>query len=124
MEFLHKFGFQSVVLESLPISKQIDLLAKAEVVISPHGAGLTNIIFCSPGTKIIEIFSPIYVIRTYWVICNHCQLDYYYMLGESNFNDPKDRHLDSLPYRRKRGFKNIFVNINSLSQIMSVAGLI
>lgn len=124
MEFLQKFGFQSVVLESLPISKQVDLLANAEVLISPHGAGLTNIIFCSPGTKIIEIFSPIYVIRTYWVISNHCQLDYYYILGEKSFHDPKASHLASLPHDQKCRLKNIFVNINSLSQIMSVAGLI
>ena len=123
MEFIQKFGFQSVVLESLTVSEQVALLAKAEAVISPHGAGLTNIMFCSPGTKIIEIFSPIYVIVTYWIISNHCQLDYYYLLGESSFNDPKAKRLASLPYSQRCRFSNIFVNINSLSQIMRTAGL-
>ena len=35
------------------------MFAKAEVVISPTGSGLANIIFCKPGTKVIEI-SPEY----------------------------------------------------------------
>lgn len=124
MEFLQKFGFKSVVLESLPVLEQVALLAKAEVVISPHGAGLTNIMFCAPGTKVIEIFSPSYVIRTYWVISNHCHLNYYYMLGEKSFDDPAAKRMASLPYGKRCRFRNIFVNINSLSQVMSIAGLI
>jgi len=124
IEFIQKFGFQSVVLESLTVSEQVALLAQAEAVISPHGAGLTNIMFCSPGTKIIEIFSPNYVIITYWIISNHCHLDYYYILGESNFDDPKAKRLASLPYDQRCRLKNIFVNINFLSQLMNIAGLI
>jgi len=75
-------GFRGVVLEDLPLEKQIQLFASAEAVVAPHGAGLTNLVFCRPGTKVIELFSPNYVRIHYWLISNHVQLDYSYLVGE------------------------------------------
>lgn len=124
MEFLSQYGFESVVLESLPVVKQASLMSEAEAVISPHGAGLTNAIFCSPGTKLIEIFSPIYVVKTYWIISDRCQLDYYYMMGEKNFDDPQAKRLAKLPLDQRCRFKNIFVSIDRLAEMMKFAGLI
>lgn len=124
MEFLSQYGFESVVLESLPVVEQASLMAEAEAVISPHGAGLTNAIFCSPGTKIIEIFSPIYVVKTYWIISNSCELDYYYMMGEKSFDDPQAKRLAKLPLDQRCRFKNISVSIDRLAEMMKFAGLI
>ncbi|NEO53179.1 MAG: DUF563 domain-containing protein [Okeania sp. SIO3B5] len=70
IKFLTKFGFQSVTLESMSVTAQASLLANAKVVISPHGGGLTNLVFCHPGTKVIEIFSPNYIYSCYWLISN------------------------------------------------------
>ncbi len=124
MEFLSQYGFESVVLESLPVVEQASLMAEAEAVISPHGAGLTNAIFCSPGTKLIEIFSPIYVVKTYWIISDRCQLDYYYMMGEKTFDDPHAKRLAKSPLEQRCRFKNIFVSIDRLAEMMKFAGLI
>ena len=41
--------------EKLSLEKQIYLFNKASIVVGAHGAAFTNIIFCRPGTKIIEI---------------------------------------------------------------------
>lgn len=124
LTFLQKYDFTSVVLEELPIQEQANLLANAEVIISPHGAGLVNMVFCQPGTKILEIFSPIYVIRTYWVISNLCDLEYYYMMGEKEFDDPQTPNYSKLPYDQKCRFKNIWVNINKLESLMKIAELL
>ena len=35
------------------------IFSNAELIISPHGSNLSNIIFCKKGTKVIEI-SPIF----------------------------------------------------------------
>ena len=59
LEYLEKFGFRSVKLETMSIADQAACLAAAKVVVAPHGGGLTNLVFCSPGTKVIEIFSPL-----------------------------------------------------------------
>jgi len=48
-------GFVSYCLEDLSIREQATLFNNAEVIVGPHGAGWTNLIFCKPGTKIIEI---------------------------------------------------------------------
>ena len=39
---------------SPPLAKQIELFRCARLVIGPHGAGLTNLVFCAPGTRVIE----------------------------------------------------------------------
>lgn len=55
MDLLSKKGFVSYCLEDLSISEQASLFNNAEVIIGPHGAGWTNLIFCKQGTQIIEI---------------------------------------------------------------------
>lgn len=54
-EHLEMFGFEYVVFESLSPLEQIALMARAEVMVSYHGAGFTNMLFASPDTYVIEI---------------------------------------------------------------------
>ena len=56
---LNKKGFQTIDLKALSIDEQINLFSSAEIIISPTGSALANIIFCDQGTKIIEL-SPKY----------------------------------------------------------------
>ena len=74
-------GFVCIELEELSLSAQIALFAGAEAVVAPHGAGLTNLIWCAPQTKILEVFSPLYVNLCYWAIASVVDADYYYLLG-------------------------------------------
>jgi hypothetical protein len=67
----------------LSVAQQAALLAEAEVVLAIHGSGLTNIVFCQPGTKVVELFSPYYVYPCYWLLSNLMQLEYYYLLGST-----------------------------------------
>ncbi|MDF0554112.1 tetratricopeptide repeat protein [Kamptonema sp. UHCC 0994] len=87
LNFLDKWGFESVKLETMSVAEQAYCLANAEVVVAPHGAGLTNIVFCRPGTKVIEIFSPTYLPGCYWILSNICDLEHYYLIGESLENN-------------------------------------
>ncbi len=41
--------------EFLSFDKQINLFKNCSIIIAAHGAALSNIIFCKPGTKVIEI---------------------------------------------------------------------
>jgi len=58
---LSKHGFRRVQVAQLGVREQANLFAQAEVVVSAHGAGMTNILFCEPETKIFEIAAPRYI---------------------------------------------------------------
>ena len=48
-------NFRVVELEREPLPQQARLFASARVVIGAHGAGLSNAVFCAPGTLVVEI---------------------------------------------------------------------
>lgn len=75
-------GFEIVRLEQIPLAEQIRLFASAEMVIAPHGAGLTNVMFCHPGTKIVDIFPTRYMYPCFWQISSYFDLQYYYLIGQ------------------------------------------
>ena len=83
IELLSRFGFVSVVLETLTVAEQAALFAQAEVIVSPHGSGLANLAFCSPKATVVECFSPHYLRTDYWMISQYLQLNHYYLIGES-----------------------------------------
>jgi len=56
-ELLQLYGYTIVFLEKLSVSDQITMFSKANVVMGVHGSGLTNFVFCKPGTHVIE-FDP------------------------------------------------------------------
>lgn len=82
MKILDKYGFVKVELESLSVEEQAHLFSSAEAIISVHGAALTNLTFCCPGTKVLEIFSPNYIIAHFYGISSIGGLDYHYCIGE------------------------------------------
>ncbi|MCF3576346.1 glycosyltransferase 61 family protein [Planktothrix agardhii] len=83
LRVLQPWGFHSIKLESMSVIEQAGLFSQAEIIIAPHGSGLTNLVFCQPNTKVIELFSPNYVYHCYWWISNLVELDYYYYIGET-----------------------------------------
>jgi Glycosyltransferase 61 len=74
-------GFRKVVLEGLSVLEQAETFAAADFVIAPHGSGLTNLVFCRPGTTVIEMFSPSYVHPLYWMLSNRVSLAYSFLVG-------------------------------------------
>lgn len=55
-DFLCQQGFEVCVLEELSFVEQVALFQGAEVIVAPHGSGLANLVFCDPGTQVIELF--------------------------------------------------------------------
>jgi capsular polysaccharide biosynthesis protein len=74
---LERRGFVPVELESLTLAQQVDMFAKADVVLAEHGAGLANIAFMRPGAYVIEAFpEPIASRAVYRYLAAHCRLNY------------------------------------------------
>ncbi|MBC6435313.1 glycosyltransferase family 61 protein [Nostoc sp. HG1] len=95
---LSNYGFTVVYLEEYSFAMQIALLSNAEVIVAPHGAGLSNLIWCNPGAKVLEIFSPNYVNVCFWAIANQMELEYFYLIGHGvksvDYFDPHLIHDD------------------------------
>jgi capsular polysaccharide biosynthesis protein len=80
------YGFVTCAMEDLHLKKQIALMAAADALITPHGAGMVHTLFMQPQSLVLELFSPTYI--------NPCMLpaiDFlrhrYYMIP-SYFNYP------------------------------------
>ncbi|HEY9640117.1 MAG TPA: tetratricopeptide repeat protein [Coleofasciculaceae cyanobacterium] len=82
LQHLMPLGFVPIALETLAFAEQVALFSQAEIVIAPHGGGLTNILFCRPGTTVIELVSPRYIRHYYGVISDRLRLNHYFLVGE------------------------------------------
>lgn len=114
IEFLARYNFGVVHLEEMTIAQQADQFASAEVIVAPHGGGLTNTVFCRPGTRVIELFSPNYVTTYYWTISRLLQLDHLYILG----NAMEGEFIRRLMYRSAL-MEDLEVDVNSLHQALA-----
>jgi len=75
-ELMMNKGYDVVIPETMDFSSQIALSQDASVVVAPHGAGLANLLWCHPGTKIVEIFSPLYFNDCYARLSAQLKLPY------------------------------------------------
>jgi capsular polysaccharide biosynthesis protein len=89
---LESLGFVRVECELLSLTEQARLFSQAEVVIMPHGGGMANCVFCEPGTKVFELFNPLYHPVFMLSLANVLGLKYYAVAGELCEGD--DRHTD------------------------------
>lgn len=88
INLLKKRGFEIVVLERMKVTEQARLFQSASVVIGPHGAGLTNLVFCEPHTQVLEIMHPLVINLMFWTIASHRNLDYHYFFAKGSLAEP------------------------------------
>jgi len=81
-EVLVRHGITTIRPEEYSLGAQVALFQNAELIVGPHGAGLANIVFASPGTQVVEIFSPNYVNVCNASIASRQDLRYSYLIGE------------------------------------------
>lgn len=80
IEPLKRKGFSSYVLDTLTFEDQIRLFRSSEIITGMHGAGMTWLLFCEPGTLFLEIAIPGGTEKHrehYEHICITCNLPYY-----------------------------------------------
>jgi len=86
---LLEMGFQICRLEKMSFEEQVRLFRNAEIVVGPHGAGFTNLIFSKPGTRVVEILAKGYERRCYWSLSAELGHDYRFYLGKPKFPERK-----------------------------------
>ncbi|HEY1039665.1 MAG TPA: glycosyltransferase family 61 protein [Bacteroidia bacterium] len=75
-------GFTVVYFEDHSLEEQIQLMKKAQVLVSGHGANLTNMMFMPEKASIFELIRNDQPNFCYWSMSNSLGFDYYYQLCE------------------------------------------
>jgi capsular polysaccharide biosynthesis protein len=84
VERIRREGVEPVQMEGLSLTEQIQILRDADLIIGPHGAGLTNIVFSNPGTKVIELMPSGAVNWCYRNLAAACRHDYDCIIGRTH----------------------------------------
>ena len=82
---MKEFNFCILELESFTLDDQISIMQHTDILVSIHGAGLTNIIFCKPGTNVLELSLQNEIMdKCYFNLANAMDLNYYYQFCHSS----------------------------------------
>jgi hypothetical protein len=79
---LARRGFERVFMEALDFAAQVRLMADTAVLVAPHGAGLTNMMFCPPGTQVVEIADRAYPNPNFYALAVAMGLGYWLVHAE------------------------------------------
>lgn len=85
--FLEAEGFSTVCPGELTFAEQIEIFSHAEVVIGPHGAGATNMVFAPEGATLIEFFGENYLNGCFWALANLRKQRYGFVVGPATWLD-------------------------------------
>jgi len=84
---LERQGVRVVVPGTLPVTRQLALFRRAALVIGPHGAGLSNIIACEPGTQVYELVPSHYPNPCFNRLAQTCRLNWWGDVFEAEAGD-------------------------------------
>jgi len=85
---LKKRGFEVVYAEQLNLSQEIQLMGETKILVSLHGAGLTNMLFLAPNTKVLELRNlDDSASQCYFNLAAALGLSYYYTLNKGDSSD-------------------------------------
>jgi Glycosyltransferase 61 len=96
IKLLEAQGVHIVVPGQLSVSQQINLFHKADAVLGPHGAGMTNIVFCRPGTVFYEFLPAHYLNPCFSRLAEAARLHYVVDLFDSSLDAGGDVHVRGL----------------------------
>lgn len=90
-------GFEVCRLATMSLPDQIAAFRSAEIVVGQHGAGLTLISVCSPGTKVVELYPARWLaVSPFYSIASLAGLDYRMMLCHAKPHGQNDYHNSDL----------------------------
>lgn len=88
LPLLKAAGFTIMAMEGLTVAEQASVLARTEVLMSPHGGALTNMVFCRPGITVVELFSR-HVFPYYYGLAANCHHHYHAILEDPEQDYPR-----------------------------------
>ncbi|MGD1926426.1 MAG: DUF563 domain-containing protein [Paracoccaceae bacterium] len=116
---LRPWGVRSIRSEEHALPVQMAMFRQAKVVIAQHGAGLANILFCQPGTRIIEVTTRNHVLRS-WDFAKLAQvrgLNYHIIVADARDDDPHIKQRTADPHVPKAYLSDMEISYVAALQI-------
>jgi capsular polysaccharide biosynthesis protein len=110
--YLSRLGFETICLNGCSFAQQKELFASAESVVGIHGGGLANLVFCQPGTKVVEILPAWYPNPTYLQLARACDLSHVFCLSVGERSEVETRGRD-----------DFMVNLETLNAALRFLGI-
>ncbi|QWV92389.1 glycosyltransferase family 61 protein [Geomonas oryzisoli] len=82
-ERLRQAGFSILHCEALSFAEQVRAFHEAEVVVGSHGAGLSNLVWCEPPCRVVEIFPKNYILDCFAWLSFSRGFDYRYVICDT-----------------------------------------
>jgi capsular polysaccharide biosynthesis protein len=90
---LQNNGYESVELSDYGFYEKAELFATATDVIGLSGAGMMSVMFCAPGTQVVELFPSNFVGYQYASICGALNQNHYaYIFPNNSFKTKLTRY--------------------------------
>ncbi len=70
-DYMHSQGFDVIELTPFSLWEKIAIFRDAELIVGQTGAGLTNLMFCTPNTEVLELVDTRFVYPLYASLVNH-----------------------------------------------------
>ena len=86
-EILLERGFELIEDKYYTVDEQISLFNSASVIVAIHGAGLANLVWCNPGTKVIELFYSGYTKPSFYYLAKILNLEYGCLFDKNEAED-------------------------------------
>ncbi|KQT58432.1 hypothetical protein ASG52_21445 [Methylobacterium sp. Leaf456] len=90
--YLKSIGFQCFAASDYTPIEQASIFHHARVVVSLHGAGLTNVLFCKPDARVLEIIPSTYSMPSFWILATAGKMTYGTYICDSIVKSAKRDH--------------------------------
>jgi capsular polysaccharide biosynthesis protein len=86
---LQGVGFTIVTLTGMSLDEQIETFATARLIVAQHGGGLANLVYCRPGTTVLELNPSHYINNCFFRLAQLFDLSYW---GDAFHVEAGDRY--------------------------------
>ncbi len=79
-KLLKPHGFEKVIMDSMSLADQANLIFSARAIVALHGGALSNLVFAAPQSHVLEIFGESYVTGAFLHLANQSRLKHFHII--------------------------------------------
>jgi len=126
---LRKHEFEIINPQHFEILEQMKIFSNAEVIISPHGSNISNLIFCQKGSKIIEISPKLdnnyekNISRKYKNLADNLKLEFHTIKTDSvdvvKHSEISKRYIHPKILKNSNYYKNMILKVSEIEEYIN-----